>query len=754
MEAKERIRKDIEALYLGNLNTVEFDLNLPSKGKFGSDIKWKSGHERFLDEQGHVKRPPYGTGDRTISLWGEFSCEGVQVTKEYKVCILEEKPQIEVAEVRPLKMEAQKEAVCYLPYVAVIRTKDGKTLAHRVNWKQGDRRIYTQTGQVEEKGELDGLDVPVSCSVNVCESLKKEYMDTAPVMEYFDHGEAALEKDSRFYTAQQEMQEFLMQTDDDQMLYNFRAACGLDLHGAEPMTGWDAPECHLKGHTTGHYLSGLALCYKAGRNERIKEKAVYMIQELGKCQDAFAKMPGIQEGFLSGYTEEQFDKLEEYTPYPEIWAPYYTLHKILAGLLDCYEFAGIGQALEIAEKLGEWTYRRLSRLSRETRLKMWAMYIAGEYGGMNDVMARLYRITGKEEFLETAKYFDNDKLFLPMEQKVDALDNFHANQHIPQIIGAMEVFRAAGEKKYYDIAEYFWNAVTSHHLYVIGGTGENEMFHGPDCIGELLTRHTAESCASYNMLKLTKELYRYEPHKEMLDYYERTMTNHILGGREHGTTGETVYFTPLGPGCHKEFLHENSCCHGTGLESHFKYADMIYSHQGRDVYVNLFVTSTLDWETEGIHIRQEAAMEQPGNVLVTTESRAGFCMLIRIPDWSSEEGALWIDGEKQKEIQSRKGWMLVEVPEGRHEIRVVFPCGFHVEHTPDRPELCALLYGPYVLAALSERQDFLELDLDPQKAEEKISRDGLEFHYQDLTWKPLFDIDEEAFQVYWKQVDK
>lgn len=752
MEAKEIIRKDMETLYLGNLNTVEFDLNLPKTGKYGSKINWKSGHERFLNPDGKVRRPPYGTGDRTISLWAEFSFGEEREVKEYKVCILEEKPKIKVDKTETTELKVQAGNTVYLPHVAVIHTKEGKTLVHRVHWENGAKRVYEKTGVFLEEGVLDGLEDRAFCRVTVQEEVQKEQKNTKAEIEYFDHGEVSLEPGSRFYTAQEEMQDYLLQTDDDQMLYNFRKASGLDLQGAEPMTGWDAPECNLKGHTTGHYLSGLALCYKAGKNRKIKEKACYMIQELAKCQEAFRTIPGIHEGFLSGYSEEQFDKLEEYTRYPEIWAPYYTLHKIFAGLLDCYEFVGLDQALEIADRLGEWVYRRLSALSREKRMRMWEMYIAGEYGGMNDVMARLYRITGKEEFLETARYFDNEKLFLPMEQKVDALENLHANQHIPQIIGAMEVFKATGEKKYYDIASYFWQAVTSSHAYTIGGTGENEMFHGPNWIGRLLTKNTAESCASYNMLKLTKELYQYEYKKEMMDYYERVLTNHILGGREHGTTGETVYFMPLAPGYHKEFLHENHCCHGTGMESHFKYGDMIYAHCGESIYVNLFLKSRLDWKEKGIIIHQNTEMDHPEIVVLKTESPEKIHMKIRIPKWSGTQREICVDGEKQRSWREQDGYIQIDVPEGVHEVRCIFPCGFYLEAAPDRPELNTLLYGPYVLSALSDKTDFLELDLDEEKAVSEVHKEGLEFRYKELVWKPLFDIDTEAFQVYWKKI--
>ena len=236
-----------------------------------------------------------------------------------------------------------------------------------------------------------------------------------------------------------------------------------------------------------------------------------------------------------------------------------------------------------------------------------------------------------------------------------------------------------------------------------------------------------------------------------MDYYERTMTNHILGGREHGATGETVYFMPLAPGFHKEFEHENSCCHGTGMESHFKYADMIYAYQGEKLFVNLFVKSRLEWKEAGITIRQKTEMEAPESVILEVESKREFPMYIRIPKWSREGRKIWMDSVEQNGWTEADGYIQMDVPEGRHEIRCLFPCGFYLEKTPDRPELHTLLYGPYVLAALSGDQNFLELDLDGQKAADEVRKTGLEFQYRDLTWKPLFDIEEEAFQVYWKK---
>ena len=201
------------------------------------------------------------------------------------------------------------------------------------------------------------------------------------------------------------------------MLYNFRAACGLDTKGAPEMIGWDAPGQQFErtyNRTLSVWLGTLLSGRKKRRN---RKKAVYMCDSLKECQEAFSRMENIQEGFLSGYDETQFDLLEKYVRYPEIWAPYYTLHKIFAGLLDCWEYAEIPQALEIADKLGDWVYNRLSRLPHHVLMKMWSLYIAGEFGGMNDVMARLYGITGKEIHLKASRMFDNDKLFFPLSQK-------------------------------------------------------------------------------------------------------------------------------------------------------------------------------------------------------------------------------------------------------------------------------------------------------------------------------------------------
>ncbi|WP_287447931.1 beta-L-arabinofuranosidase domain-containing protein [Sellimonas sp.] len=749
MKAEEIVKKDMEALYLGNLNTVEADLELPVKGRYGSDIRWRSEHEVYLKPDGKIRRPAYGMGNRTYSLWGTFSFGKVSAVKEYKVCILEEHPQIRVKATAPVHLKAEAGKECLLPPYLIVYTEEGETLMHQVLWEGGSRRVYRKPGNQTEKGVLDDLDFPVEARINVVEKLEKEEKETKPNIRYFDQGQAVLEGESRMMQAQDEMHRFLLSTNDDQMLYNFREAAKLDTKGAEPMTGWDAPECSLRGHTTGHYLSALALCYKATRDEKIRRKAEYMIEELAKCQEAIGRLPGIHEGFLSGYSEEQFDKLEAYAPYPDIWAPYYTLHKILAGLLDCYEFVDSKEALSIAKKIGKWVYARLSRLSQEQRLRMWSIYIAGEYGGMNDVLARLYALTGEKHCLDAARFFDNEKLFFQMEQKIDALDKMHANQHIPQMIGAMELFKVSGEKRYYDISLFFWDTVVKRHTYAIGGTGEGEMFHCPDCIGNLLSHHTAESCASYNMLKLTKELYQYAESKEMIDYYERTLLNHILATREHGLSGESVYFTPLAPGGKKVFERENSCCHGTGMESHFKYADMIYAEKEGSLIVNLFVESSLRWEEKDVFVRQKTDMDVPGKIQIEVQAGTVLGLKIRDPYWNNGNASVRIDGTECVQTREEEGYLCLSIPQGVHDIQIEFICSLETESPQDRNDLGVFRYGPYILAAVEERGEYLEF----QEEERPIRETELQFLLHGVRFRPLFDIEEETYHVYWKKKD-
>lgn len=563
--------------------------------------------------------------------------------------------------------------------------------------------------------------------------------------------EVRLTEGSAFYDSQENMLEFLLSVDDDRMLYNFRQASGLDTRGVRPLDGWDAPEGKLRGHTTGHYLSALCLCYWSTGNKRIKEKASYIVDGLGECQDAFSKSKETKEGFLSGYSEEQFDLLEQYTTYPTIWAPYYTLHKIAAGLLDAYHLTGSGKALLIAEKIGMWTWRRLSRLSHEQLTKMWELYIAGEFGGMNAVMAELYEITGREEFLKCARLFDNKKLFGPLLQKKDALGGMHANQHIPQILGAVKLFEVTGEKKYLELAREFWKIVVTSHCYANGGTGEGENFHNSGEIGAFLSEKTIETCASYNMLKLTKMLYQHSADVSYMDYYERTVLNHILATQDEKVTGESTYFFPLGPGMRREFLFENSCCHGTGMESRFKYREGIYFYDDEGtIYINLFLPSKMCWKEKDIFIKQETDRSAPERIRIFIKGSGLHIVKIRIPCWIDEYRIIE-NGKENTKVPCEKGYLLFSRDFSRGtEIEVEFPYHFQLIRTPDEPEKAAIQYGPYVMAVLSEQKEFLRFSFSEKEIEEKMisTEDPLRFECEGYTLVPLYEVGMEAYHVY------
>ena len=581
---------------------------------------------------------------------------------------------------------------------------------------------------------------------------------------YPEYREVRLAPGTPFYDRQNEMREFLLAQDPGSMLYNFRKASGLSTMGAEPMTGWDADDCKLKGHTTGHYMSALALCYAATGNEKARDILSYIVSGLAECQEAFAKTGRTAPGFLSGYDEEQFDLLEEYTKYPDIWAPYYTLDKIMAGLIDAYELAGIEQALEILDPLGDWVYARLGRLGDEQRSRMWSMYIAGEYGGMIGTMVRLHRITGKADHLAAARLFENDNLFGQMADGRDELDTMHANQHIPQIMGAAELYLETGDRRYRDIAKNFHRIVTQHHCYAIGGTGEEERFHAADTECGYLTEKAAESCASCNMLRLTSQLFAIADSvpddaccsypASLMDYYENTLFNHIMMSSSHEHDGGTTYFMPLAPGSTKYYeREENSCCHGTGMESRFRYMTQIYSFEednaGKLLRVNLPVPSSLKGQE---HVTVEFSDE--GMLTVRADADMKSRLAVRIPDWAGDEPHVTIkaaDGMASDGPMHMEGRYLYidRVLQEGEAVSIELPMNIIRNTSDSDPGYCTLKWGPYMLAAVSDSLGFIEAP-DPGMLTPLQGEGGTVFTDGRLTYLPLYMVDHEHYHIYFR----
>lgn len=421
-------------------------------------------------------------------------------------------------------------------------------------------------------------------------------------------------------------------------------------------------------------------------------------------------------GFLAAYPETQFIQLEQYTTYPAIWAPYYTCHKIMRGLLDAHTLTGDATALEIVRGMGDWVHSRLSILPREQLDRMWALYIAGEYGGMNEVMADLFALTGDEKFLRTARCFDNTALLAACVADTDALDGRHANQHIPQFLGYLRMYENGEGRDYRTAAKNFFGMVVPHRTYVHGGTGQGEVFRKRDAIaGTIVNTTNAESCAAYNMLKVARNLFLHAPAAELFDYYEKALVNQILASRRDAdsTTNPLVtYMVPVGPGARRDYGNIGTCCGGTGLENHTKYQDSIYfrSARGDVLYVNLYIPSTLDWRARGLSMTQTGDFPRSDRTTLTITGHGRLDLRLRVPSWAATSFAVKVNG---RDVKVRGGCgadgyvSLARVWRSGDRVEVRFPFRMHVEKALDDPTLQALMNGPVALIAKSASTSYL-----------------------------------------------
>ncbi len=417
-------------------------------------------------------------------------------------------------------------------------------------------------------------------------------------------------------------------------------------------------------------------------------------------------------GFLSAYPETQFMRLEEFATYggnQGIWAPYYTLHKILAGLLDAYNVTGNKQALDVASKIGDWAYGRLSKLRPEQFDRMWNMYIAGEYGGANDAFASLHAIKRKPEYLTVARYFDNRNVKDPTVAGTDILDGRHANQHIPQFIGYLRVFEESAEPQYYTAAKNFWDMVVPHRVYSHGGVGVGEILRKRDVIAGSLysepnNHNHAETCPLYNMLKLSRNLFFHEPDPKYMNYYEQGLFNQILGSRRDAdsvTSPEVTYFVPVRPGERRSYGNVGTCCGGTGMENHTKYQDSIYFRSADDntLYVNLYIPSVLDWREKKFTVEQVTRYPFEGASTLTVKGNGRLAVMLRVPSWVRRGYTVKVNGAAQQ-ITATPGQYVTIDRQWRtgDKIEIAMPLSFRAERTIDDPAVQSIFYGPTLLA--------------------------------------------------------
>ncbi|RSM71803.1 hypothetical protein DMB66_07195 [Actinoplanes sp. ATCC 53533] len=488
---------------------------------------------------------------------------------------------------------------------------------------------------------------------------------------------------------------YLTFLDADRLLHMFRVNAGLP-SSAAPCGGWESPTTELRGHSTGHLLTALAQAYASTGTAAFKAKGDGIVAVLAQCQ-ARATAAGFNPGYLSAFPESFIDRVEARQ---SVWAPYYTLHKIMAGLLDMHLLAGNAQALTVLTGMAAWVKARNDRLTQAQRQNM----LDTEFGGMNEVLTNLYQLTGDPAHLAAAQHFDHAEIFDPLAAGTDNLNGYHANTQIPKVLGAIREYHATGTTRYRTIAATFWDLVVRDHTYAIGGNSNGEYFKAPGRIATELSDTTAECCNSYNMLKLTRELFRTDPSRtDYWDYYERALYNHILASQDPASAhGFQCYYVPLRAGGIKTYSNDYQsfvCCHGSGMESNTKYGESIYFHDGAQrLWVNLFIGSVLTWPGRDITVRQETAFPQQASTRLTVTGSGRIDLRIRIPSWAA--GAqLRLNGTVQAVPTAPGTYAVLDRTFATGDVvDVSLPMAVHREAAPDNAAVQAVRVGPIVLA--------------------------------------------------------
>ncbi|OLF09849.1 hypothetical protein BLA60_18200 [Actinophytocola xinjiangensis] len=522
----------------------------------------------------------------------------------------------------------------------------------------------------------------------------------------FDLGEVRLTA-GRWLDNQNRTLSYLRFVDVNRLLYNFRANHRLSTNGAAPLGGWEAPDFPFRTHSQGHFLTAWSQAYATLGDTTCRDRATLMVAELAKCQ-ANNAAAGFAAGYLSGFPESDFDALEAGSPRSVSW---YAVHKTVAGLLDVWRLVGSTQARDVLLNLADWVDRRTGRLSYDTMQRV----LGTEFGGMNAVLTDLYQQTGDARWLTSARRFDHAAVFDPLAARQDRLSGLHANTQVPKWVGAAREYKATGTTRYRDIAVNAWDITVDAHTYVIGGNSQAEHFRAPDAIAAHLARDTAEACNTYNMLKLTRELWLLDPTRvAYVDFYERALLNHLIGQQNPADAhGHICYFTGLNPG-HRRGTEGPAwgggtwstdygtfwCCQGTGIETNTKLADSVYFRDGTTLFVNLFTPSVLTWSERGITVTQTTTYPVSDTVTLSVTGSAGgsWTMRIRVPGWTTG-ATVSVNGVVQ-DIATTPGtyaavtrsWASGDTVTVRLPMRVV------AEPANDNPGVGALTYGPVVLA--------------------------------------------------------
>jgi len=560
---------------------------------------------------------------------------------------------------------------------------------------------------------------------------------------------------------------YLKSLDVDRLLYNFRINAGLTSN-AKPYRGWEDPSCEVRGHFVGHYLSALALSYASTGDKDLKARADKIVKEFGECQKALGN------GYLSAFPESFWDRLESLNQVP--WAPYYVIHKLIAGLLDAYHCCGNKQAIAVAEGEAKYFKTRIDKIPDER----WNQILNVEYGGMNDGLYLLYEATRNKDYLELGHRFDKQEFLEPLSNNKDNLAGRHGNTHIPIVQGALRYSELTGDKPWKDAAYFFWNQAVNHHSYVTGGSTNGEVWGPPDKLAGTFSTTNHEVCKTYNMLKLTRMLFCETGDIKYADYYERALINGIWGTHQP-KTGYFEYYVPMITGAHRRYGDaEDSfwCCYGSGVENWSKLGDSIYFHDKNSIWVIQFVSSKVSWKQKGLTLIQKTDFPKSmfSKITVHTTKPTQAEIVIRIPSWCMPGTCLSVNGKAFDKVKVGRFATIKRKWNDGDTIAIDLQMGMRTVTIPDDKDTVAVMFGPMVLAGdvsetgqnkpiISTNSSFAEvatqpnkwiLTGDPNKPDSWLEPYGANFGSfrtkkpnSTINYRPFYETINNRYGIYW-----
>lgn len=508
----------------------------------------------------------------------------------------------------------------------------------------------------------------------------------------------------------------LLKYDNDRLLAPFLKEAGLTPKG-ELYPNWAG----LDGHVGGHYLTALAMNAATG-SEACRERMEYWISELQRCADANAKNhPEWGKGYVGGVPGSDRIwsnyKKGNFGPYSGAWVPFYNLHKMYAGLRDCWVYCGNEQAKKLFLDFCDWAIDLTSGLTDEQVERT----LHTEHGGMNEVLADAYAITGDKKYLDVAKRFSHKRLLLPLEQRQDCLDNLHANTQVPKVVGFERISELSGDEAYHNAASFFWDIVTGERTLAFGGNSRREHFPSKEACKDFVEDIDGpETCNTNNMLKLSEELHRRNPEARYADFYELATFNHILSS-QHPEHGGYVYFTSARPRHYRNYSAPNEamwCCVGTGMENHGKYGQFVYTKIQDNLFVNLFVATQLNWKERGIVVRQETQFPYAETSRISiAEGKGQFTLQVRYPAWVKPgEFALKVNGQPVSIVTGPSSYVAISRKWKKGDVvDITFPMHNSVKYLPNLPQYIALMHGPIMLAMKTGTEDLVRLIADDSR---------------------------------------